>query len=580
MKGRIGVAAACAVLILALVASTAFGATPWTRIDKLLVDHEAYVIGTLEVDGAMTLDGAITAGGGVDLNGSALTIDADADTILDESADDVVGLTMGAATGAFSVLTGNAKVGNGTPTVSQDGEDFYVEGQFEVDGEAQLDGALDANSTADFAGAITANANLDMNGTTLYLGADQGIYMDEVTDGDYRFVMGAGTDVISYTVGNVAIGNGKPTSAQTGEDLYVEGMLEVDGTVYHDGYTYLGDRLYLADNTLYADSDSDITIVGSTNNLALTTVAAGTVQVAVGNLKVGDASPTVTQDGEDAFVEGQFEVDGEAQFDGAIDANSTADFASTVAIGGDVTLTADTTGGNAGAKTEFIGLPRIKLAGVGVKDGSGEVELDDSPTGEWSALTVSTTLTADTSYYKVGANSLKIAWNGAAPAGSGATSATPNGDWTGMKSIGFWVYADKAFTAAQLTLYLTDSTDPATFNTCAYATPSVWQYCEVDITSLDGTTGDAVTDIDVRMAAGLPVPINIYIDQMAVWAAADEVTLGVALQQDGDLGFINALTGAALDPSADYVIAYRSGVDYVVVISDLDPDGMFGMIAY
>ena len=134
--------------------------------------------------------------------------------------------------------------------------------------------------------------------------------------------------------------------------------------------------------------------------------------------------------------------------------------------------------------------------------------------------------------------------------------------------------------AALLVLYLTDATDPATFNTCAYAAPNVWQYCEVDVTSLDGTSGDAVTDIDIRMASGLPVPSNVYVDNMVVWAPADEVSLGVALQQDGDLGFINALTGASLNPSTDYTIAWRSGVDYIVIVADLDPDGAFGLVAY
>ena len=231
------------------------------------------------------------------------------------------------------------------------------------------------------------------------------------------------------------------------------------------------------------------------------------------------------------------------------------------------------------ARTQFIGLPRIRLAGVGVKDGAAELEVDDSPAAEWTA-SAHVTDTADGTVYKIGTTSLKLAFAADAVAGDGASNPAPGGDWTGFQSIGFWVYADKAFTAAQLVIYLTDATDPATFNTCAYTVPNVWQYCEVDITSLAGTAGDAVTDIDVRMAAGLPVAINIYIDEMVAWSAGDEVSLVVALQQDGDLGFINALTGAPLTAGADYAIAYRTGVDAIVVISDLDPDGMFGLVAY
>lgn len=59
----------------------------------------------------------------------------------------------------LNVLTGNLKVGNGTPGVTQDGEDAYVEGTFEVDGAQQFDGA------AVFNGNATLNADVIGDGT-------------------------------------------------------------------------------------------------------------------------------------------------------------------------------------------------------------------------------------------------------------------------------------------------------------------------------------------------------------------------------------------------------------------------------
>lgn len=50
-------------------------------------------------------------------------------------------------------LTGNLKVGNGTPGVTLDGEDAYVEGTLEVDGTATFDGATDLN------GALTVGTD-------------------------------------------------------------------------------------------------------------------------------------------------------------------------------------------------------------------------------------------------------------------------------------------------------------------------------------------------------------------------------------------------------------------------------------
>ncbi len=66
-----------------------------------------------------------------------------------------------AATGLFNVLTGNLKVGNGTPGLSLDGEDAYIEGTFEVDGASQFDGALTTNGTLTANGQFTLGDNGD-----------------------------------------------------------------------------------------------------------------------------------------------------------------------------------------------------------------------------------------------------------------------------------------------------------------------------------------------------------------------------------------------------------------------------------
>lgn len=58
--------------------------------------------------------------------------------------------------------------------------------------------------------------------------------------------------------------------------------------------------------------------------LTLTTLAADGFNVLTGNLWVGNGTPgTASMNGEDAYVEGQLEVDGTVQFDGAVTAAST-----------------------------------------------------------------------------------------------------------------------------------------------------------------------------------------------------------------------------------------------------------------
>lgn len=85
--------------------------------------------------------------GNYDLDGNDLIIDSDGDSVLDENTDDNIRLTLGGATGTFSVLTGNAKIGNGTPDTTLNGEDGYVEGTFEVDGATRIDGGTTINNT-------------------------------------------------------------------------------------------------------------------------------------------------------------------------------------------------------------------------------------------------------------------------------------------------------------------------------------------------------------------------------------------------------------------------------------------------
>lgn len=49
------------------------------------------------------------------------------------------------STGGSVTATGNLIIGNGTPGVTQNGEDGYIKGTFEVDGASQFDGAVTAN---------------------------------------------------------------------------------------------------------------------------------------------------------------------------------------------------------------------------------------------------------------------------------------------------------------------------------------------------------------------------------------------------------------------------------------------------
>jgi hypothetical protein len=81
--------------------------------------------------------------------------------------------------------------------------------------------------------------------------------------------------------------------------------------------------------------------------LTLTTVAGDGLNVLVGNIKLGNGTPDVAQDGEDAYIEGTLEVDGATQFDGAVAATST------LVVTGMLTANAGLTGDGVAPVTGF-----------------------------------------------------------------------------------------------------------------------------------------------------------------------------------------------------------------------------------
>jgi hypothetical protein len=254
----------------------------------------------------------------------------------------------------------------------------------------------------------------------------------------------------------------------------------------------------------------------------------------------------------------------------------------------DMTLTAVADGGNAGAINQFIGVPRIKLigGGQGTNPGSQTIALaDDTPDGEYAAIDASVVLTADTSYYKHGAKSLKAAWAAGAAATDGFKDAGLGGNasWEDMESVGLLVYSTATWAAGDLTLVLTDIGGARTYNIPALTAANVWTWLEVDITDLAAGTGDSIGDVAILMSAQGEAALgafDMYLDIAYVWDATDEEALGVAIQQDGILGVINTESGASLVELTDYIVHYESGNDFIVYISDQSTADIAVLAAY
>ena len=296
---------------------------------------------------------------------------------------------------------------------------------------------------------------------------------------------------------------------------------------------------------------------------------------------------------------------------------------SVTATAGNITATQKSDGNNAGSKYEFIGLPRIKLVRLGTgtngaASAHSQILVDDSPTGEWSAIDAGTTVTADTTYFKLGTTSLKTLFKTTATTASGVTRTVSSIDLSTDASIGMWVYTTKALALGDLKLNITDTGAGVTLvSVPAVATTNSWTWVEIDISGVASASRDVVSHLGFTLSAAGVVKsttsaFSVYIDGMTAWAAADEVAIGLPILQDGVLGVMGltyttqtvlvgaalagsnppvtlsttngtglaTLTGASLVEGVDFIVAYRTGNDSLVCITDLSKTVMSTLVAY
>lgn len=266
---------------------------------------------------------------------------------------------------------------------------------------------------------------------------------------------------------------------------------------------------------------------------------------------------------------------------------------------GDTVLSSDSTGGNLGAaNTLTAGLNLAVPIFATMTNGSTEttVYTDDTPAAEWGAVggTADPTDTEDTSYARVGSKSLKLAWLATAVAGDGVKATITSDDLEANASIGMWIHTSEALAAGDLTLVLTDDGGARTFNIPAVASANVWTWVEVDITSLTGGTGDAITEVAIKLSsagATAHAAMTTYVDFMVKWGAADELALGVdVLDQPGSVRGIvtmvkadagtTAHTPTVLSEHTDYFIHRESGNDFLVQMTDQSTKCGWGIVLH
>ncbi|HQM37456.1 MAG TPA: hypothetical protein PLN64_00850 [Candidatus Bipolaricaulis anaerobius] len=246
------------------------------------------------------------------------------------------------------------------------------------------------------------------------------------------------------------------------------------------------------------------------------------------------------------------------------------------------------------------GIPKIEAVSTGGVMANGTTEninyVDDTPDGEWAEVDAGTavTLTADTTTKKVGSKSLKLAFTAAAVDGDGAVNDITNDDLEANESIGGWIYSTKPLAAGELELLIDDTdADPDIAVDFPAVAASTWTWFELDISALAAGNGNDVDKIHVLLTADVdamtnPNAFSVYLDYVYKWDAATEEALGVDLVGEGAVlwcqSVVDANTGvhtlAFLAEGTDYFVAWRSGNDSIVVITDQSTKSGLCVAAY
>ncbi len=253
------------------------------------------------------------------------------------------------ASGVFQIATGNLMVGDGSPTVTLNGEDAYIEGTLEVDGAVRFDNAsLTLRGIAYTLPAATAASTYlksDAAGTTLSWAAGTSSTLDEAYNGGIAITVDAGAVALTNAAADnngVLTLSKSPVGAQSGDALTITVGAQGSGDALQfansgSGYDIAGS------GGLWSVSKAGAMTVASLSASAVTTTT--WYQAAIAAAAAGNTNLTVDAAGNGTITVGGTSTGntifpGVAVFNGNVDiGNAATDTLSiTSVIDSDVTL--------------------------------------------------------------------------------------------------------------------------------------------------------------------------------------------------------------------------------------------------
>jgi hypothetical protein len=253
-------------------------------------------------------------------------------------------------------------------------------------------------------------------------------------------------------------------------------------------------------------------------------------------------------------------------------------------------------GGNGDLQHQIVGIPKIAGFSVGVgNDGSETTNVDfgdsETPATDWTAVDGDVTVANETTFFRKGTASLEIAVAASSvEENDGAVNALGTGDqnWSADESFGLWMYCTATTTAGDWKLSINDNATYSDVNIPALGTANTWTWLEVDISGVADADKDVVTDLALRLsAAGATAMLGqtCYFDYLWKWDLEEELALSADIYEDGILSMFSVITaGAAITPileveGTDFFVHYETGNDFIVPITDLSADSLWGMAA-
>lgn len=276
-------------------------------------------------------------------------------------------ITTSSATAKVQILTGNLKVGDGTETVTLNGDDGYITGTLEVASTTKLAGTLTtAGITA--VGTVSVNDTASTNTTSIGAGTTTGTITIGGT-GTQAIDVGAGAGAKAVTIGSV-------TGASATTILSGSGNLAINSAAALAATTTIGGNSATGTVTLGGTGTQAIDVgtgagiktvtVGSTNTSSATTIQSGTGKLALTSTGTGgDAMSLGTSAGGMDFTIAGAAADEDMDFL----TNSSFNFTSTEAVANQFYLQANgVVAGNAVNIVTANGA--IALAAAGAANGN------------------------------------------------------------------------------------------------------------------------------------------------------------------------------------------------------------------